>query len=457
MSVTAVRRAAPDLAALLDDLAGIELIDDPAVVRMKSRDFYWYSPILKPLLRDKSADLLAVPKSEDDVVRIARACARHRVPVVVRGGGTGNYGQLVPLEGGLIIDMAALDAVRWIEGGLGRFQAGTRLIDIDAAARPLGWELRMHPSTKRMATIGGFVAGGAAGIGSITWGQLRDAGAIAGLRVVTMEDEPRAIELRGADLAKATHAYGTNGIITEVEMPMARAWPWVEAIVHFPDFMTAARFGQALGESDGIVKNLVSAFAWPIPAYFKALRPFMPDGRSAVICMVAAPSVDALRDLATEHGAVLSFERAADEAATGLDVPPLYEFTWNHTTLQALKVDRTITYLQSIFTPGRNIAQVEALHRLFGDEVMLHLEFQRRQGGVSCSALQVIRYTNAARLAEIVRIHEAHGVRISNPHSYILEDKGPKVIDADHQLAFKREADPYGLMNPGKMSRWSPA
>ncbi len=78
MSVTAVRRTAPDLAALLDDLAGIELMDDPAVVRMKSRDFYWYSPILKPLLRDKSADLLAVPKSEDDVVRIARACAPSR-------------------------------------------------------------------------------------------------------------------------------------------------------------------------------------------------------------------------------------------------------------------------------------------------------------------------------------------------------------------------------------------
>ena len=125
--------------------------------------------------------------------------------------------------------------------------------------------------------------------------------------------------------------------------------------------------------------------------------------------------------------------------------------------MQVLKVDRTVTYLQSIFPPGRNIERVEHMYRVFGDEVMMHCEFQRRQGRVSCSALQVVRYTTAERLYEIIRYHEDNGVRISNPHSYILEDKGPKVVDSDHQLTFKRRADPHGLMNPGKMSRWTPA
>jgi hypothetical protein len=35
----------------------------------------------------------------------------------------------------------------------------------------------------------------------------------------------------------------------------------------------------------------------------------------------------------------------------------------------------------------------------------------------------------------------------------VLEDKGPKVIAQDHQLDFKRGADPFGLLNPGKMRR----
>src|SRR5262249_876674 len=153
-------------------------------------------------------------------------------------------------------------------------------------------------------------------------------------------------------------------------------------------------------------------------------------------------------------GGTITLERAA--AADGdTSAVPLYEYTWNHTTLQALKIDRTVTYLQTGFTIGKNLEQIEHLYRKFGDEVMMHLEFQRRPGGVSCSALQVVRFTTPERLQEIIRYHNEYGTRISNPHTYILEDKGPKVIDADHQLAFKRRADPHGLMNPGKMSRWT--
>jgi FAD/FMN-containing dehydrogenase len=79
----------------------IRVIDNPAEVRLKSRDFFWYSPLLKETLGNKSADLVVCPRNEGDVVRIARAAARFRVPVTPRGGGTGNYGQAVPLEGGI--------------------------------------------------------------------------------------------------------------------------------------------------------------------------------------------------------------------------------------------------------------------------------------------------------------------------------------------------------------------
>jgi FAD/FMN-containing dehydrogenase len=44
------------------------------------------------------------------------------------------------------------------------------------------------------------------------------------------------LELTGEDLHKVTHAYGTNGIITEIEMPLAPAYDWVDAIVGFDSF-----------------------------------------------------------------------------------------------------------------------------------------------------------------------------------------------------------------------------
>jgi FAD/FMN-containing dehydrogenase len=63
----------------------------------------------------------------------------------------------------------------------------------------------------------------------------------------------------------------------------------------------------------------------------------------------------------------------------------------------------------------------------------------------------VVRYRSEDRLNEIIRLHEARGVYIANPHVFTVEDGSRyKRADAD-QLGFKHEVDPYGLLNPGKM------
>ena len=94
----------------------------------------------------------------------------------------------------------------------------------------------MHPSTYHTASVGGFIAGGSGGVGSIRWGGLRDTGNILRLRLVTMEAEPRTLEFTGSELARVSHAYGTNGIITELEMPLAPAYDWVDVFVATEDF-----------------------------------------------------------------------------------------------------------------------------------------------------------------------------------------------------------------------------
>jgi FAD/FMN-containing dehydrogenase len=139
--------------------------------------------------------------------------------------------------------------------------------DLDRETREhSGQELRMTPSTFATATIGGFVAGGSGGIGSVHWGALRDLGNIIRLRVVTMEAEPRVLDFRGDELPRVSHAYGTNGIITELEMPLAPAYDWVEMFVGFDDFMDCARFGLNLARQDGILCKLVTPIEAPIPS-----------------------------------------------------------------------------------------------------------------------------------------------------------------------------------------------
>lgn len=437
---------------LLRDLGAIRTVTDRAQVKLRSRDFYWYSPILKKQLKDVTADLVVLPASEAELIEVLRACHARRVPVTPRGAGTGNYGQAMPLRGGVVLDLSLLTRLELRDHGAMRAATGAKLCDIDRHGRAEGGlELRMHPSTWRTATIGGFVCGGSGGVGSVTWGGLRDRGNVTGLRVVTMERIPRVLEIRGDDVQKVIHAYGTTGVVTEVEMPLAPAQAWIDAVVAFDDFAEAARFGHALTAQDALLKKLVTPIAAPIPRlYFRQMQGMVPEKAAIVLAMIAPQAMEAFAALLSGWRATIAY-RSDRAGAAGL--PPVYEFSWNHTTLQALKVDRSITYHQVLYPAPEHLDRVRRLCRALGDDVLHHLEFVRYDGQVGCFGLPLIRFTDAARLAAIEAVFAAEGCPTFSPHAYTLEEGGMKKVDPV-QLAFKRETDPDGLLNPGKMIAW---
>jgi FAD/FMN-containing dehydrogenase len=281
---------------------------------------------------------------------------------------------------------------------------------------------------------------------------LRDLGNILRLRVVTMEAEPRVLDLTGRDLQKVSHAYGTNGIIIEVEMPLAPAYDWVDVLVGFDDFMDAVRFSDALAHENGILTKEIAPIAAPIPhLYFTRHKPWIREGQSVAVLMVAAFAMDPFEAFAKSQKAEITFRSDRVESMKG--IPHAYELAWNHTTLRALKVDPNFTYLQVQYPGPDHVARVAEMTAMFGDEVPGHLEFIKFNGGIQCAGLPLVRYTTEARLEEIIRIHEDHGCPIFNPHRYTLEEGGMKQTDAV-QLDFKRQTDPMGLLNPGKMIAW---
>ncbi|WP_282604357.1 FAD-binding oxidoreductase [Pelagibius sp. Alg239-R121] len=447
-----------DISALKQDLAGLSMVDDPRLVRQKSRDFFWYSPVLKRQLDHVSGDLVVTPRNEDEVVQVLTACHARGIPVTPRGSGTGNYGQAMPLSGGVILNLAEMQSVREIGEGKVIAEPGAILSKVDDETRAHSrQELRMFPSTYRTASIGGFIGGGSGGVGSITWGGLRDFGNVLRLRIVTMEAEPRRLELTGEDLHKVMHAYGTNGIITEVEAPLAPAYDWVEVIVGFDDFMSGMRYANDLARQDGILKKLITPIAAPIPSeYLSRDFSFTRKDQSIVLLMIAPHAMGAFlafhrRAAAGSREILFRSDKATDEESKNL--PPVYELAWNHTTLCARRLAKDITYLQVLYPFPNQIELVEKIHARFGDEVLAHLEFVRFDGDITCFGLPLVRYSNEERLEEIMKIHEDLGAPIFNPHRYTLEEGGMKQTDAV-QLAFKQEADPQGLLNPGKMIAW---
>jgi FAD/FMN-containing dehydrogenase len=405
--------------SFLADIAGIEFSTDIVDRRRRSRDFFWYSPILHEQLKGSLADVVVTPRNENEIVRVAAACAANRIPLTVRGGATGNYGQCVPLAGGVVLDMAHLNRIEWQKPGLVCVEAGAKLFDIDVATRPNGFELRMHPSTKRSAQIGGFVAGGSGGVGSVTFGGMREPGNIVAARIVTL----------------------------------APTQSWIDVIVAFDDFIEAVRFTRAIAMADGIVKKLLSPVQWPVPQHFAAYQPYCPEGKSVLSAMIGEVSLESFETILASFGGTITYKAPSEDVASKT---PLYEHAWNHTTLQVLKNDRGVTYLQCLYPHDRLVEAVAQVGKKFEGEVFQHLEFIRLNGYMTASGIPVVRYSSPERLYEIMAGYEECGVMIANPHVVTLEDGSRyKRVDAD-QLGFKQQVDPMGLLNPGKMRSFVP-
>ncbi|MFP4237947.1 MAG: FAD-binding oxidoreductase [Rhodosalinus sp.] len=441
-----------DWAAFRAEIEGIRIYDDPKQVELRSRDYFWYSPILNEQLDGVTGDLVVLPQDQEEVKRVAAAVARHRIPLTIRGGGTGNYGQCVPLEGGVILDVTRLDKVIEIGEGRVRCEAGIRISRLDDAARETGQELLMYPSTRQMATIGGFLAGGSGGIGSLRHGMLRDPGNVTCVKVVTVEPEPKTIELHGDEIQKVQHAYGTNGIVTELELPLTQATDWLHCAALFDGYDTALRFAQGAQE-EGLDCYLLTTVERRFAPYYRRFGDLFPDDRDAVFAMVAPEAMDRFRDKADGMGGRISFAMTKPEIREA-GLQPAYECGWNHTTLQALKADKGWTYLQVAYPQPFDPDLVMRQMARYGDEIFWHHEMARMGGHIQIFALPLVRWRGRDAMYDLIaELEEKDGCTIYDPHTVTIEDGGMKEIDTA-QIDFKKKADPYGLMNPGKTRGW---
>jgi FAD/FMN-containing dehydrogenase len=438
------------------------VIDSGESLETLSKDYYWYSPVLKRQLDDKSADAVVKPANRDELRSVVAACWRAKVPVIARGAGTGNYGQCVPLYGGIVIDFSRLDRILSIEAGVVRAEAGARLGAIEAEARKAGWELRCMPSTWVKCTIGGFFCGGSGGIGSITWGGINAPGNVKSVTIMTCEENPRLVRLEEAENLKALHTYGTTGLMVEVEMRLGGKVDYEQLILSAAGWDRLLDWTDAAARNPGWRKRLVTQFEWPIPSYFKPLAKFLRTGDAITFLLVDQAQADAVMASAAAAGIDCVFRRPLGDPPK----PPLLtDYTWNHTTLWAIKADPSITYLQSGF--GSNFReQFAELRRRFPGEILLHLEWtagnakmmrgnavEKNADLIVAGGIPLVFFKSEERLGEILRCCEEIGVFIANPHTFYLEEGGrhPNIAD---KRAFKSVVDPAALLNPGKMKTY---
>jgi FAD/FMN-containing dehydrogenase len=312
-----------------------------------------------------------------------------------------------------------------------------------------GREPRLLPSTVRSASLGGFLAGGSGGIGSLRWGFLRDPGHLLGLEIVTVEPEPRRLQLAAAAARPLNHAYGCNGILSTLRMASAAAVPWQQLVLEFTSWDAALAAAQQLPASALLLQELCLLEA-PLAALMPWPQGCPPaDGGAHRLLLLAAPEgLPVLEGWLPELGGTLCWQ-APQRESRGI---PLRELCWNHTTLHARSRASGWTYLQ-LMLPQPEGPALAALRRRWGDDLLWHLEGVRSFGAQRLACLPLVRWRDHTALEELISQARSLGCLLFNPHVLTVEDGGLGVVDAD-QVAAKAAYDPAGLLNPGKLRGW---
>lgn len=427
--------AAPDYAALELELAaalGARGVSGDLRQREKaSVDGARMSPIIAELLPIGVADLVAFPADAEQIARAVEIAARHGAPITPRGKGTGNYGQAIPMPGGLVLDMSRARAIVEVGDGWITAEAGAPMAALEQAARQTGQQLWIYPSTVH-SSLGGFLSGGSGGTGSIAHGSNHQ-GFVIGLDVVTPASEGRLVHLDGDDTIAYVHNYGTAGIIARATVRLEPLADWRGLYASFPDFAGSMSVLRELGHLQP-PPRLVSADDAHVSAQLPP-DPAFPEGRSSLRMIVDASLVARATAIVEAAGGRVEDVREGPQVSSAISV-----LSYNH----------PIEWLQRS-EPG------VYFHVEVGGDALIdrHAEVI----GVYPGAHLHIEATGAAPIGMLAGVYESPeqvergiaalgllGVGVHNPHQWNVDFRLPETVE------LARTTDPHGLLNPGKLN-----
>ena len=456
------------LSAELTGIVGDDRAEtDPAAIGARLRDNSWLSPVLSGYINAMAGaseggslgvEAIVGPADLDELASCVAAAYRHDSPITMLGAGTSNFGQSIPMRGGIVIELSRLcdmgDPAAAAADGRITVGAGALLGRVDAAVRAHGAELPVVTTTYAASHAAGWVAGGHVGLGSSSWGTIWD-GNIVGTTVMTCEAEPRLLTLGKDSVEPVLHAYGTTGIITDVTFRLVPARSWMEMVAAFPRFDGAARFVVDLSEqADGI--RVAAAQEPMLTPAFTALANDATTDEALVMAIVAASEVDATCALAAMRGGRIIPWHGLGASRR----PTLAYMVYGHRMLWVKKLFASAAFLHCYLSESRSVDQLLAIKARFGERCLVELKYIRSrwlrerwgQSGDGVIFAPLVGMVNGRDdLDDLLAFCDDIGVAYQNPHTFFLDEQG---LFADPGLLhrFKREVDPKGLLNPGKLS-----
>lgn len=200
------------------------------------------------------------PRSTEDVAGIVEIAAKHSLPLIARGAGTGLTAGAAPIGGGVVVSMTSLNAVEIdVPNRAAWVGPGVINLDLTRQARRHGLHFAPDPSSQSACTIGGNIANNSGGPHCLAEGSTTSH--VLGLEFVMadgsvvqvggMAPDPPGIDLRSLLVGSE----GTLGIVTRALVRLLPVPSNVRTLLlDFPSVSSAART-----VSDVIAAGLVPA------------------------------------------------------------------------------------------------------------------------------------------------------------------------------------------------------
>src|SRR5512143_214526 len=172
-------------------------------------------------------EVIVRPGSEDEVASVVRLAAKHGVPIVPRGAGSGLSGGSVAVMGGIVLSFERMASILSIdtENRIAIIQPGVVTGVFQKAVEEKGLFYPPDPGSLAFCTMGGNVAENAGGMRALKYGVTRDY--VIGLRAVLPSGEAIKTGVRtakgvvGYDLTRLlVGSEGTLAVITEITLSL---------------------------------------------------------------------------------------------------------------------------------------------------------------------------------------------------------------------------------------------
>jgi glycolate oxidase len=206
-------------------------------------------------------DAVVLPRNTEQVQAIVRICARHRIPFVARGSGTGLSGGALPAKGGIVISFARMNRILEIDIPNQRVVVEPGVINahVTEAVAPYGYFYAPDPSSQSVCSIGGNVAENAGGAHCLKYGFTTTH--VLGMDVVLPSGElvtfgSAAPDAPGYDLTGVfVGSEGTLGVATRIILRIVKRPETVQVLLAAFDSISSA----AQSVSDIIAAGMLPA------------------------------------------------------------------------------------------------------------------------------------------------------------------------------------------------------